>query len=70
MTKIENMKQAAEAMPALRRFIGQAQILTMADICRSEERKFMYQKMSEILTTIETMPKTYETDGQGEEAIA
>lgn len=69
MTKIENITQATAAFRILRPFIGSAQIEAMADVCRGEERRYMFSKLSELLDTIATMPKTFETDGQGDAAI-
>jgi hypothetical protein len=67
--KITNITEATAAFKQLRRFIGSAQIEAMADMCRTEEKKFMYDKLAEVLNIVETMPKTYETDGQGKAAV-
>jgi len=63
MTTIANIQQATEAFRTLRPFIGRAQIEAMADVCRGEERRYMLSKLSELIETVQTMPKTYETDG-------
>lgn len=70
MNPITNQTEATAAFKQLRRFIGAAQISCMADMIRTEEKKFMYDKLSELIETINTMPKTYETDGQGKAAVA
>jgi Ca2+-binding EF-hand superfamily protein len=69
MNAITNQTEATAAFKQLRRFIGPAQISAMADVCRTEEKKFMYGKLSELIQTIQDMPKTYETDGQGKAAV-
>jgi hypothetical protein len=69
MAKIENIQQATAAFHTLRPFIGASQIEAMADVCRGEERRYMFSKLSELVDTVQTMPKTYETDGQGDAAI-
>lgn len=68
--KITSIIEATAAFKSLRRFIGPAQISAMADMCRSEEKGFMFDKLGELLTTTETMPKSYEQDGKGDEAVA
>jgi len=68
-TQITNQTEAAAAFKILRQFIGASQIQAMADVCRGEEKQFMYGKLAEIVDTLETMPKTYETDGQGQAAV-
>lgn len=69
MTKIENIQQATAAFKTLRPFICASQIEAMADVCRGEERRYMFSKLVELVDTIATMHKTYETDGQGDAAI-
>lgn len=69
MNAITNQTQATAAFKQLRRFIGPAQIEAMADVCRTEEKEFMYAKLGEVLKTIQDMPKTYETDGQYKKAV-
>jgi hypothetical protein len=53
----------------LKSFISKAQLSVMNNICAGEEGEFMLQKMQELCLTITTMPKTYQTDGQGPDAI-
>lgn len=69
-TIINSIPQATAAFSALRGFISPAQMSEMASVCRSEEKKFMFDKLSGLVDTIATMPKTYETDGQGSDAVA
>lgn len=69
MTRIENIQQATEAFRTLRPFIGSSQIEVMADVCRGEERRYMFSKLAELVETVQTMPKTYETDGADDPII-
>jgi len=69
-TQITNQTDATAAFKILRQFIGSSQIEAMADVCRGEEKGFMFSKLGELLNTLETMPQTYQTDGQGQAAIA
>lgn len=64
------MTEAGAAFDQLEQFIGAAQAECMADMCRTEEKQFLYNKLAELVHIISTMPKTYETDGQGKTAVA
>jgi hypothetical protein len=64
-TKLE----AVAAMEALRRFIGREQTKCLADLCRGEEKQFFFDKLCELRDIISTMPKTYEQDGAGKDAV-
>ncbi|MHB1669897.1 hypothetical protein, partial [Thiomonas sp.] len=69
--KTYSLRDAAEAFPALHDFMGRAQIDALADGCRnSEEQQFFRAKVVELAGIIATMPKSYETDGQGLDAVA
>jgi Protein of unknown function (DUF2958) len=63
-TKLE----AATALNGLRGFIGRSQLYAIADAMRGEEKQFFFEKMVEMAGIVRTMPKTHETDGQGESA--
>jgi len=55
----------------LNHFIGKNQLSVISRMARQgEEREFFKNIIVELKKTIEAMPKTYETDGQGDEAIA
>ena len=58
-----------EAVMSLRRFIGTGQLRVMTDCCRGEEGDWFRGKMGELAELVETMPKTYEQDGKGDEAV-
>jgi hypothetical protein len=60
------MNTQAATLKTLKNFIGEAQLRTMFQLSvNGEEREFFTDKMIELESTIQTMPKTYETDGQG-----
>ncbi len=54
----------------LKNFISKQQINSLEYLLKSEEKQYFKDKIDEIYTIVDTMPKTYETDGQGNEAIA
>jgi len=63
-------KDAAHFLAQLRGFIGTAQLQAIGQLCYSEEKQFMFAKLAEMAGIVTDMPKTYETDGQGQQAIA
>ena len=55
----------------LQNFISKPQYQVLTNLVNnSEEHSFFQSKLSEIENTISTMPKTYEQDGKGYNAIA
>ena len=67
--KIDQM----EVLPAIRLlhgFIGKSQMNALGHAMRGEERQFFYRKMLDLAAQIKAMPKTYDTDGQGMDAVA
>ena len=56
--------------PQLQHFIGPSQRHAVLTAMRGEERQWFVDKLSELAGIVETMPKTYETDGQGDAAMA
>lgn len=54
----------------LNHFIGHSQLSVMKANCKGEEGQFFKNMIKTLEAQIEAMPKTYETDGQGDEAIA
>jgi len=54
----------------LNQFIGHSQLLAIKSACKGEEGEYFYKKITDLKTQILAMPKTYETDGQGNEALA
>lgn len=61
---------AANSLHALRGFISQPQLSAIDTACWGEERQFFYDKLVEVAGIVSTMPKSYETDDQGDKAIA
>src|ERR1051326_9634668 len=61
---------AANALKTLRGFIGGSQLRVIGDGCRGEERQYFFDKLVQIAGIVTRMPKTYETDGQGDNAVA
>lgn len=59
-----------ETLVMLRRFIGPVQMAAMQIGMQGEERAFFIDKLVELGERIAAMPKTYETDGQGAQAVA
>lgn len=64
-TKIE----AIEALQTLREFIGREQLTAISDAMRGEEKQFFFDKLVEVAAIVGNMPHSYETDGQGEQAM-
>ena len=54
----------------LQSFISKNQIKIITDILNSEESSYAKEKIDYFFDLIQKMPKTYETDGQGDKAIA
>jgi len=67
---VNTKADATAALKTLRGFIGAEQLYVVADGCRGEEGQFFFDKLVELARIVETMPKTYEQDGKGDEAIA
>ena len=53
----------------LNQFIGQKQLQAIQHTCKSDEGKFFQEMLFSLKQKFATMPKTHETDGQGEKAI-
>lgn len=57
-------------MKRLQGFIGRNQSLCLADGLRGEECDYFREVIDKLAGVIEAMPHSYQTDGQGEQAIA
>ena len=65
------MSEAAAAIFAISPFIGRAQMQALWDGCRhSEEKAFFRDLVMQWGQRIAAMPKTYEQDGKGGQAVA
>jgi len=67
--KQNGRREASNALAKLRGFIGKSQLIAIGELCNSEEKQYFYGKLVQLADTVGNMPKTYETDGQGQEAI-
>jgi hypothetical protein len=63
------IKEATEYVKVLKKFVSPAQLNVWASGIRTEERKFFFEKMEEFVERFNTMHKTYEQDGKGDDAI-
>ena len=63
-------RNTAEAVRDLGEFIGRNQMRVLGDLCRGEEGEWFRDKLCELAETVRSMPRTYETDGQGDAAVA
>ena len=62
--------EAIKAISTLRPFIGEDQLSVMIQGCKGEEQQFFIDKIVEMAAVVQSMPKTYEQDGKGEQAVA
>ena len=53
----------------LKQFMSRVQLRVVLDACFGEEKKFFIEKVVELGALIDSMPKTYEQDGAGDDAI-
>ena len=67
---MSRMKAAIEHVKVLKGIMSPAQLNAMGNGCRSEEKDFFFDKLEEMANTFNTMPKTYEQDGKGDQAVA
>lgn len=54
----------------LNHFIGKSQLSAMKLACKGEEEQYFRDMIEKLKAQISAMPVTYETDDQGDEAIA
>ena len=59
-----------DAVKLLAPFIGRDQFMTIRDAARGEEGDWFIAKLIELAAHIRTMPHSYQTDGQGDAALA
>ena len=60
---------ALPALKVLRGFMSSAQINTFGNAMRGEEAQYFVEKAVEMANVVKTMPKTYEQDGMGDQAV-
>ncbi len=63
------MREAAEAITQLGGFVGRIQLGILGNQCRGEEGQFFIDLVVELANTVSTMPVTYQTEGQGSQAL-
>jgi hypothetical protein len=61
---------AIRALQTLRGYIGHEQLQAIGEACQGDERYAMCDKLVEYESRIQEMPKTFEQDGKGDDAIA
>lgn len=62
--------QVALALEYLRHFMARGQLQVVSSLCRGEEGAFFRGKVVELHGRLTTMPRVYEQDGKGMDAIA
>ncbi len=68
--KLQVIKTAQDQLSAISNFIPRNQKQVISSLLKSEEYQFFASKIEQLKGLIDEMPKTYETDGKGDEAIA
>jgi hypothetical protein len=53
----------------LKHFVNKEQMQCLRDLCKGEEGAYFTQQILKLKSHIVSMPKTYETDGQGDKAV-
>jgi hypothetical protein len=66
---MKTIHDAKHALLHLRGFIGRSQLGAVRDCLQGEESQFFIDKMCELDELIRAMPKTYEQDGAGKDAV-
>ena len=66
----KTVRPVEESTAILSPFMGRSQAGCVAVCLAGEEGDFFVQKLSELADVIEAMPKSYEQDGKGDDAIA
>ena len=61
--------EAVKVIETLREFIPRSELCAMAEGTRGEEKDYFFDLFQKWANVINTMPKTYEQDGLGDEAI-
>ena len=69
MTQNTTSPTTVQAWETCMGFIPYPQFKTMTQLCRGEEGDFFRAKFAEYANRFNTMPKTYEQDGLGDEAV-
>ncbi len=67
---MNNLNQVRPELTILNQFVPGRQISTISKNVNGEESNFFIDKIKELSNTFQTMPKTYEQDGKGDQAVA
>ena len=70
MTFSISIEDTTKAVNALRGFVPSHQLNLIGSLCRGEEGDFFRGKLIEYAERVALMPKTYEQDGKGDDAVA
>lgn len=70
MTDNDFKRQASAIMRVVRPFLSKGQMAAMTKCARGEERAFFLKAFIDVSEQITRMPKTYEQDGKGDQAVA
>jgi hypothetical protein len=66
---MKTKRDATTALATLHDFIGRSQLSAIGQACYGEEKQFFFDKLVELAAIVSSMPKTYEQDGKGDDAI-
>jgi len=66
---MSRMSEATISVKILKPFLSSDQLEVMGNGCRGDERDFFYEKINEYADLVSSMPKSYEQDGKGDDAI-
>lgn len=61
--------ETADAIDNLKGFIPTAQLQTIGKLCKGEEGEFFRSKLASLAELVDTMAKTYEQEGKGDDSI-
>lgn len=65
----ELFEEMSSRFSILKQFVSDGQRRELSRALRGEEAEFFIDKVRELSDAFRSMPKTYETDGQGDEAV-
>jgi len=61
--------KAKNGRKRLEKYLSVQQYKALSRLCKGEEREYFAEMLDELATRVETMPKIYEQDGKGDDAI-
>lgn len=66
---LKKMQARTKALGSVAGFIGRDKFRCLSDLVRGEEGSFYIEKLADLGRLIANMPKTYEQDGRGDQAL-